>query len=180
MVGGLLLVVPVAHFFAFGYLYELVARARRGDNLELPDWADWRRLFINGVPAFVIFLVLGVVPLALGWALTLPLRLFSFGLFVYVPMIPGLLLAGPLTAAGIYQYQKREEYRDAFRLRVLVAMLAAGRARFLVPTFALVGFLTVGSPLMTFTIFTGLAAGWAFYAAFFRAVEESRKNGGRA
>src|SRR5579862_1547585 len=28
--GGLLLVVPVAHFFAFGYLYELVARARRG------------------------------------------------------------------------------------------------------------------------------------------------------
>ncbi len=77
MVGGLLLVVPVAHFFAFGYLYELVARARRGDSLELPDWADWRRLFINGVPAFVIFFGLGGVPLAVGWALTLPLRLFS-------------------------------------------------------------------------------------------------------
>jgi hypothetical protein len=178
--GGLLLAVPVAHFFAFGYLYELVARARRGDSLELPDWADWRRLFINGVPAFVIFLVLGVAPLALGWMLTLPLRLFSFGLFVYVPMIPGALLAGPLTAAGIYQYQKREEYRDAFRLRVLVAMLAAGRARFLVPTFALIGFLTLGCPLMTFTIFAGLAAGWAFYAAFFRTVEESRKTGARA
>jgi hypothetical protein len=182
--GGLLLVVPVAHFFAFGYLYELMARARRGDSLELPDWADWRRLFINGVPAFVIFLVLGVGPLAVGWALTLPLRPLSFGVFGYVPMIPGMLLAGPLTAAGIYQYQKREEYRDAFRLRVLATMLAtmlaSGRARFLVPTFALVGFLTVGCPLMTFTIFTGLAAGWAFYAAFFRAVEESRKNGGRA
>jgi len=178
--GGLLLVVPVAHFFAFGYLYELVARARRGDSLELPDWEDWRRLFINGVPAFVIFLGLGGVLLAIGWALTLPLRFFPFGVFVYVPMIPAVLLAGPLTAAGIYQYQKREDYRDAFRLRVLVAMLVAGRARFLVPTFALIGFLAVGSPLMTFTIFIGLAAGWTFYAAFFRAVEESRKNGGRA
>ncbi|HSY53324.1 MAG TPA: DUF4013 domain-containing protein [Opitutaceae bacterium] len=180
VVGGLLLVVPVAHFFAFGYLYEMVARARRGDSLELPDWADWRRLFINGVPAFVIFLVLGVAPLAVGWVLTLPLRPFSFGVFGYVPMIPGALLAGPLTAAGIYQYQKREEYRDAFRLRVLVAMLASGRARFFIPTLALVGFLTVGCPLMTFTIFTGLAAVWTFYAAFFRTVEESRKAGGRA
>jgi hypothetical protein len=179
MAGGLLLVVPVAHFFAFGYLYEMVARARRGDSLELPNWADWRRLFLNGVPAFVIFIGLGVVPLAAGWALTLPLRPFSFGVLVYVPMIPGALLAGPLTAAGIYQYQKREEYRDAFRLRVLVAMLASARARFLVPTFALVGFLTVGYPLMTFTIFAGLAAGWTFYAAFFRAIEESRKTGGR-
>ena len=173
--GGLLLIVPVAHFFAFGYLYELVAQARRGDSLDLPEWGDWRRLFRQGVAAFVIFLVLGVAPLAAGWALTLPLRPFSFGVFVYVPMIPGMLLAGPLTAAGIYQYQKREEYRDAFRLRVLMAMLLSSRGRLFVPTFALVGFLTVGYPLMTFTIFTGLAAGWTFYAAFFRAIEESRK-----
>jgi hypothetical protein len=180
MTGALLLVVPVAHFFAFGYLYELVARARRGDSLELPDWADWRRLFLNGVPAFVIFLVLGAGPLALGWLLTLPLRPFSFGAFAYVPMIPGTLLAGPLSAAGIYQYQKREEYRDAFRWRVLVAMLASARARFLVPTFALVGFLTAGYPLMTFTIFAGLSAGWSYYAAFFRAIEESRKFSGRS
>lgn len=175
--GGLLMVVPVAHFFAFGYLYEMVAQARRGERLELPEWGEWRRLFMNGVAAFVIFLVLGAAPLAICWMLTLPLRFFSFGAFAYVPMIPGLLLAGPLTAAGIYQYQKREEYRDAFRLKVLLAMLASTKARFFVPTFALVGFFTVGFPLMTFTIFTGFAAGWTFYAAFFRAVEESRKAG---
>ncbi|MGA3006942.1 MAG: DUF4013 domain-containing protein [Opitutaceae bacterium] len=178
-VGGLLLAVPVAHFFSFGFLYELVARARRGDSLEFPEWEDWRRLFVNGVAAFVVFLALGVAPLAVGWLLTLPLRFFSFGMFAYVPMIPGALLAGPLSAAGLYQYQKREEYRDAFRLRVLVSMLAAGRVRFLVPTFALIGFLAVGSPLMTFTIFAGLAGGWTFYAALFRAIEESRKTGGR-
>jgi hypothetical protein len=180
VVGGLLLIVPVAHFLAFGYLYELVAQARRGDSLELPEWGDWRRLFVNGVAAFVIFLVLGVVPLVVCWVLTWPLRPFSFGVFVYVPMIPGMLLAGPLTAAGIYQYQKREEYRDAFRLQVLVAMLVSSKAGLFVPTFALVGFLVVGCPLMTFTIFTGLATGWTFYAAFFRGIEESRKAAGRA
>lgn len=179
IIGALLLAVPIAHFLAFGYLFELIARARRGDSLDLPEWDDWRRLFSNGIPAFLIFLILGVIPLALAWVLTLPLRGFGYGVFVYLPMIPAILLAGPLTAAGIYQYQKREEYRDAFRIWLLILMIRSTKARFLVPTFALVGVLAAGYPLMTFTVFVGLACAWSFYAAFFRAVEESRKTAAR-
>jgi len=179
IIGALLMVVPVAHFFAFGYLYELVARARRGDSLDFPEWDDWRRMFVNGIPAFIIFLVLGVVPIGLGWLLTLPLRFLGYGVFVYLPMVPAVLLALPLTAAGIYQYQKREEYRDAFRIRLLITMIRSSRARFLIPTFAAAGFIITVYPLMTFTVFVALAGGWSFYAAFFRAVEESRKTASR-
>ena len=175
IIGALLMVVPVAHFFAFGYLYELVARARRGDSLDFPEWDDWRQMFVNGIPAFVIFLVLGAVPIGLGWLLTLPLRFLGYGVFVYLRMVPAVLLAMPLTAAGIYQYQKREEYRDAFRIWLLITMIKSSRARFLIPTFAAAGFIITVYPLMTFTIFVALAGGWSFYAAFFRAVEESRK-----
>jgi len=179
IIGALLMVVPVAHFFAFGYLYELVARARRGDSLDFPEWDDWRRMFVNGIPTFVIFLVLGAVPIGLGWLLTIPLRFLGYGVFVYLPMVPAVLLAMPLTAAGIYQYQKREEYRDAFRIWLLVLMIRSSRARFLIPTFAVAGFIITVYPLMTFTIFVALAGSWTFYAAFFRAVEESRKTGNR-
>jgi hypothetical protein len=112
--------------------------------------------------------------------LTLPLRGFGYGVFVYLPIVPGVLLAGPLSAAGLYQYQKREEYRDAFRLWVLIPMLRSTKARFYVPTFAVIGFIVSVYPLMTFTIFIGLSAGWTFYAAFFRAIEESRKSGTRS
>ncbi len=163
----------------FGYLYQLVEQARRGHPLELPEWGDWRRLFVNGVSAFIIFLVLGVLPLVLAWILTWPLRLLAYGAFVYLPLVPAIMLAGPLTAAGLYQYQKREEYLDAFRVHVLIAMLRSSRARFWLPTFALIGFLAAGYPLMTFTVFVGLAASWAYYASFYRFVEESRKNGVR-
>jgi hypothetical protein len=180
IIGALLMVVPVAHFFAFGYLYELVARARRGDSLDFPEWDDWRRMFVNGIPAFIIFLVLGALPIGLGWLLTLPLRFLGYGVFVYLPMVPAILLAMPLTAAGIYQYQKREEYRDAFRIWLLVTMIRSSRARFLIPTFAVAGFLITVYPLMTFTVFVALAGGWSFYAAFFRAVEESRKSASRS
>lgn len=177
VVGALLLVVPVAHFFAFGYLYELIARARRGDGAELPDWDDWRRLFANGVPAFIIFMVLGVAPVVVAWVLTWPLRLFAYGAFVYLPLVPAILIAPALTAAGIYQFQKREEYRDAFRLGVLASMLRATRASFWLPTFALIGFMAVGYPLMTFTVFVGMAASWTYFSAYFRFVEQSRKSG---
>ncbi|MFT3780417.1 MAG: DUF4013 domain-containing protein [Nibricoccus sp.] len=179
IIGALLLAVPVAHFFAFGYLYELVARARRGDSLDFPDWDDWRRLFVNGIPAFVIFLFLGILPLAIGWVLTLPLRPMGYGVFAYLPMVPGALLAAPLTAAGVYQFQKREEYRDAFRIWLLVTMLRSTKARFVIPTLAVCGCVVVLYPLMTFAIFIALAGGWSFYSALFRAVEESRKSGVR-
>ena len=180
--GALLLIIPVAHFFAFGYLYALIEQARRGERLELPQWDDWRRLFVNGVPAFVIFCVLGVLPITLAYLLTWPIRSLpiDFGLFVYLPLVPAVMLAGPLTAAGIYQYQKREEYSDAFRVYVLVAMLRSSRAHFWVPTFALIGLLTAGSPLMTFTGFVALASAWTYYATFFRHVEESRRGSMRS
>jgi MFS family permease len=175
IVGALLLAVPVAHFFAFGYLYEMIARARRGDSLDFPEWDDWRRMFVNGVPAFVIFLVLGVAPIFAGWILTWPLRWLDWGVFVYLPIVPFVVLAGPLTAAGIYQFQKREEYRDAFRIWLLLRMLRSTKARFYVPTFAVIGFMSAAYPLMSFSLFIGLAVGWSFYAAFFRAVEDSRR-----
>ena len=181
VVGALLMIVPVAHFFAFGYLYSMVEQARRGEVLAFPEWGEWRRLFIDGVAAFVIFCVLGAAPIFIAWMLTYPLRLLpvNYGAFAYLPLMPVLMLAGPLSAAGLYQYQKRGEYRDAFRLPVLIAMLRSTKGYFWVPTLALIGFMVVGSPLMTFTVFVGLAASWVYYAAYFRFVEESRKSGAR-
>lgn len=179
IVGALLLIFPVVNFVVFGYLYELIARARRGEEPELPEWDEWRRLFVNGVPVFIILMVLGVAPIAVAWLFTWPMRVLGYGAFVLLPVMPAVMLAGPLTAAAIYQYQKREDYRDAFRLPVLVAMLRSSKARFWVPTFALVGFFTACYPLLTFTAFTGLAAGWTYYASYFRFVEEARKTRAR-
>lgn len=179
IVGAMLLAIPIAHFFAFGYLFELVARARRGDSLDFPAWDDWRRMFVNGIPAFLIFAVLGLLPLAVGWSLTWPLRWLGWGVFVYLPLVPVVIVVPALTAAGIYQYQKREEYRDAFRLWLLVRMLRSSKARFYLPTFAVMGFMAIGYPLMTFAVFVALAVGWTFFSASFRAIEESRKGATR-
>jgi len=176
IVGAVLVIIPVAHFFAFGYLYALVKQARRGQDLSFPEWGDWKRLFSDGVSAFVIFFVLALVPILVAWMLSWPLQFLNYGAFTYLPFVPAVMLAGPLTVAGIYQYQRNEEFSDAFRLGVLIAMVRSTKLYFWVPTFALIGFLVTGYPLMTFTIFVGLAASWSYYAASYRYVEESRKN----
>jgi hypothetical protein len=180
VLGGLLLLVPVGHFFGCGLLYALIDQARRGEEPDLPSWSTWRRLFIDGVVAFVIFAVLGFVPIFAGWMLSWPLRSLRIGALTYVPLIPGLLLAAPLTAAGIYQYQKQQRFRAAFNLSELAGMLESAQAGFYVPTLALIGFVTVGYPLFPITLFTGLAVAFPFYAASFRAIEESRKGGARS
>ena len=111
--------------------------------------------------------------LKICWLLSLPIPAV-FGPFARVAMVPGLLLVAPLTAAGVYRYQRRESFRDAFRLPVLWAMLGASKFRFFVPTLAFLGLMWAGLPLLPFALFTGSAAVFTFYACFFRSLEDSR------
>ncbi len=171
LLGAVLLAVPGLHFFACGYLYEVVNRARRGEPVELPEWEDWRRLFFNGVAAFVIFAVFTVAPLTLAWLLTRPLNWLGAGWFSFTPMMPVLLVCFPLTAAALYLYQKREDYRDAFRPWVLLRMLRATAPSLVWPTLALVGVLVTGLPFMTFTLFSAFALFGAVYASLFYQTE---------
>ena len=180
LIGGVLLMVPVAHFLSFGLLYALIDQVRRGQDPELPSWSGWRRLLVDGVVAFVIFLVLGAAPICAGWILSWPLRSLPIGPMRFLPLVPGVLLAAPLTTAGIYRYQGQKTFGAAFRLTDLAGMLQACRGGFFVPTLALLGFVVVGYPLVSITLFMGLAAAFTFYAMFFRMVEESRKDGSRS
>jgi Protein of unknown function (DUF4013) len=180
LLGGVLLMIPVAHFLAFGLLYSLIDQARRGENPELPPWSGWRRLFADGVVAFMIFLVLGAAPICAGWILSWPLRSLPIGPLRYLPMIPGVLLAAPLTAAGIYRYQSRKRFLAALQFAELAGMLESCREGIYLPTLALLGFVLVGYPLMPIALFVGLAGIFTFYAMFFRMIEESRKGGRRS
>ena len=179
VIGAVLILVPGAHFLACGYLYEIFNRARRGEALDLPEWEDWGRLFYNGVPVFVMFLVFTVAPLLFTWLLTLPLYWLGAGWFSYLPMMPVLLGCFPLTAAGIYLYQKREDYRDAFRPWVLARMLRAVGLPLVVPTLALVGLLVTGLPLLPVVLFAAATLFGTTYASMFHHVETALRSASR-
>ena len=54
LVGGLLCFVPVLHFFAFGYLYRMTKILRVNGTLELPEWEDLSRLFLDGIRLTIV------------------------------------------------------------------------------------------------------------------------------
>lgn len=166
-----MLLIPGVHFWALGYVYRIAQQGRRGEMLNLPDWEDWRMLFVDGLRLFALLLVLAVLPLVAAWLVSLPWHPF-LGPLSYLPMVPVVLLVGPLTAAGLYRFQRREDFREAFRIAVLFRMVVAAREHLIVPTLAFVGFLAVLFPLLPYALFTGGALISYYYALIFHEVEQ--------
>lgn len=180
VVGAILMFFPLPFVFAFGYIYRVSAMARRGEPPDLPDWEDWPALWFDGLRMVALVLGLAVVPILAGWLVALPLRVLlapvpfysMLAPFLYLPMVPGLFLSFPLTAAGLYRFQRHEDFRDAFRVAMLFRMVVAAREHLVVPTLAFIGFVFVLFPVLPYALFTGGALISYYYALMFHEVEQ--------
>jgi hypothetical protein len=106
LIGGLLNIVPIINFLAIGYAYMVFRKAFERGPMDLPEWEDWGKLFLRGVVLFVIALIYNIVSLIL---------------FLIHPVI-GLLAAiavALLFPAAMAQYAVRENFADAFQLKVI-------------------------------------------------------------
>ncbi len=180
LVGTLLLVVPP---LAFGYIYRLTEQGRRGQPVELPDWDDWRSLFVDGLRMLLLLLIFTIVPLMAGWlaavALSWLLRgvplFWAFAGFLYLPLVPVLVLALPITGASLYRYQRRWDFRDALSLPTLMRMVVATRGRWIIPTLAYIGSMVVLFPIVPYALFTGGVVVFYYYALVFHQTVSSAR-----
>jgi hypothetical protein len=56
-IGGVVFLIPIVNFAAFGYLIQIIRNVRAGQPLPLPEWDRFGQYFIDGLWIFVIFLV---------------------------------------------------------------------------------------------------------------------------
>jgi len=183
VVGAILMFFPVPFVFAFGYIYRVSGMARRGEPPDLPDWEDWPALWFDGLRMLGIFLGLAVAPIVAGWLVSLPLRLMlahvpfydMLAPFLYLPIVPGLFLAYPLTAAGLYRFQRAEEFREAFRIPMLLRMIVSTKGRLVLPTLGFLGLVLALFPLFPYALFTGGVVVFYYSSAVFRQIESSRR-----
>ena len=178
VIGAFVLAVPP---FALGYLYRVAAQGRRGLPITLPDWDDWRGLFVDGLRFLILIVGLAIGPIILCWVLSILLSwllhnvpgYWAFAGFLYLPLVPAILLAAPLTGASLYRYQRREEFREAFRFPLLLRMVMATKARLVIPTLAYLGFVIVLFPLIPYALFTGGVVIFYYYAFTFHELEKA-------
>ena len=154
--GSLLCFVPVLHFFAFGYLYRMAKVLRVNGTLELPEWEDPSRLFIDGIRLTIVLLVYGFLPVTLGLIiirLLIPdLAYTSVNIFLGLWKIAVL----SLLCSAFYRYQRSQNFYELLNFTLIFRMSVMF---FKSNCFVLVlcyGLALLLSPLYGFSIFSVL------------------------
>lgn len=121
-----------------GYLLRVARSAADGDS-QPPDFSDWGTLLVDGVKAFVVAFVYGIVPAAVvggvvtvlagGAALSAlsgePATAAGFGIAIaafVLLMFPVLILFGYLTVVAQLHFAITGDLGAAFRLREVIGI----------------------------------------------------------
>jgi hypothetical protein len=170
--------------FAMGFIYRVADLGRRGLAIELPDWDNWRGLLVDGLRFLALLGVLAILPIVVTWLMSgLLAWLFegvplyrTFAWLLYLPMVPVLLLVFPMAAASLYRFQRREEFRDAFRMELLLRMVVSTRGRLVVPSLSYIGLMVVLLPLFPYALFTGGLVFFYYCALTFHGIEAGARS----
>ena len=156
LAGGLLCFVPVLHFFAFGYLYRMTKILRINGTLELPNWEDPSRLFIDGIRLTIVLLVYGFLPLTLG--LIIIKLLISDLSYTSVNVFLGFWQIAVLSmlCSAFYRYQKNQNFYELLNFTLIFRMsVVFFKSNFLLLVLSY-GFAFLLSPLYGFSVFSVL------------------------
>ncbi|HCR30981.1 MAG TPA: hypothetical protein DIV79_13290 [Opitutae bacterium] len=147
MLGVLFSIIPLVHFVAFGYLYRLFLQGKRQEEISLPEWSDWKELFVDGLKCFLVVFLFAFVPIALVTAMV---SVFPWDSFLSrVPLAPAYFFAGPLSCSALYLYTLTGDFKSCFNFQAIGGLLRKGTQRYWVPTMAFLG-LTLMIPFAYF------------------------------
>lgn len=161
ILGSLLMFLPIANFFALGYLHRFLKTPRRRihGGLLLPEWTNWSRLFLDGLT----FCLWGFLFFFVNWLLAtcfcLLIWLLSFGFLAvhccYLLKVFSLFL---LPFFLIFLVQGRRDgkmllsWRCFFDLHVIQRLLAP----MIFPTLAFLGLQLILGRIYGLAWFVGL------------------------
>lgn len=159
LLGGLLCSIPVVNIFALGYLYLFAQQIRRTHVAELPDWDNWGTLFIQGIRFLCVFFVYFLLPLLAFWILGGLANLFlgsNLGAMTYFPLQISLIFLPGIFVSALLEHIEIGELSALSRVKPIITRALRSMGHLLVPSFALLGLLMIGFPvLLGFTFFLG-------------------------
>ena len=169
LMGVLFCCIPILHFFACGYLYRMFRAGKAQKAFALPEWGDWKGLFIDGLKFFLIAFIFGLIPIALMTFAKLAIGWSTGSYFAHIPVAPAFFIAGPLTCSALYLYMLDEDFSNCFNIQALTGLLKRTVEEFWVPTLALLGL----SLLLPFAFFFGAVIYFYSMGYVFKNFEQS-------
>lgn len=170
VVGGVLLLLSVfvlPAFLVYGYLVRSTAAVAAGDE-EPPSFDDWTTLLVDGLKAFVVAFVYGVVPVAL--AVFVPVSAVSvangadtgramagLGVLAVILLVAVALVVAYVVMAALTTFAVADRLAAAFDLRAVFEFATTGPYLVAI-VLAIVVQVLVGAVVLAAVVFTfGLA-----------------------
>lgn len=135
----------------------------------LPEWDDWKGLFVDGLKLFLIVLIFAGVPIGLMSFAMVIIGWSAGSYFANIPMAPALFIAGPLSCSALYLYMLEEDFSNCFNIQALTGLLKRTAEDYWLPTLALLGI----SLLLPFAFFFGAVIYFYLMGYLFKNVELS-------
>jgi len=186
LIGIALSMIPIVNFFAVGYGYEIFKAVLRKEEPYLPEWDNWRELFINGFKVFVVALCYFFIPVLfllsamVLWGTSIFLydqgkdieQLVVIGVFLF--LVGGLfyLVALVLSPMALALFARGgEDFGEAFKLGEILSRIREVLGDFalaILVMFAMVIVVVVASmvPLLGFLI-SIVSTFYLYYLVYF-------------
>ena len=171
LVGTCLSIIPVLNFFALGYIYRFTLQIRQGYRIELPEWDNWKDLFLDGLKFFLLQLVWMGIPVLIGSFIYSIVRVVAddFGKLALMMSIP---IGFALAAASLFCFQTFESFKDALDLNKIMRMFRITFKFGLLPLLAACGIFWLAGMLSILLLFTISLLIFAYFTSLFRALEK--------
>ena len=171
LVGTCLSIIPVLNIFALGYIYRFTLQIRQGYRIELPEWDNWKDLFLDGLKFFLLLLVWLGIPVLIGWFINWVVGTIAenFGKLAFMMSIP---FGFALVAASLFRFQTFESFKDALDFNKIMWMYIVTFKYGLFPLLAACGIFWLTGMLSILLLFTISLLIFAYFTSLFRTLEK--------
>ena len=171
LVGTCLSIIPVLNIFALGYIYRFTLQIRQGYRIELPEWDNWKDLFLDGLKFFLLLLVWLGIPVLIGWFINWVVGTVAenFGKLAFMMSIP---FGFALVAASLFRFQTFESFKDALDFNKIMWMYIVTFKFGLFPLLAACGIFWLTGMLSILLLFTISLLIFAYFTSLFRTLEK--------
>lgn len=180
LIGGLLFFIPILHLFSLGYLLQYVRGIRKDMDLDLPEWTEWDRLFLDGLRMFVVWFFFFLLPILVGLFFHCSLKgvlpgIFGFGnlSIAWFFLAAGWVFGCYLFMAALYRYVALGEFKSLLDLKTIWRMAFTMRWQLALPVLLFTGLMILFLPVYGLALFLGTTIILAYSTLNFMLMERA-------
>lgn len=185
LIGGILFYIPILNLLLLGYWGLWVRRLLEKRASVLPDWADWQAVLRETGRLLPVFLVIGVLPVAIAglliWGVGGLFELLSLEMLsssvAWVPLSLVGILVPPALLLSVMRIHRGESLSASLNFADLLRILFGRLRSLLLPLLQFYGVIFVGWPVLGFAAFLGTMILLGHLVVALRSAEADLKSG---